>query len=106
MDPRDRDELGRHLEAVVDEEPVAVDPAASGMLADLLEQAAARLREQPDRAQEADENLRLLLRHAAAVEHGVPTADELSEDQLRATVVTEVSMRRALRDLCPLFPIC
>jgi hypothetical protein len=47
---------------------VAVDPAASDMLADLLEQAAARLRQQPERASEADENLRLLFRHAAAVE--------------------------------------
>jgi hypothetical protein len=105
MDPRNQ-ELWRHLEAVIDEEPVGVDPATSEMLADLLEQAAARLREQPERAPEADENLRVLIRHAAAAEHGVATADELSDDQLRTTVVTEESMRRALRDLCPLFPIC
>jgi len=99
-------ELRRELWSAVEQHPSTLDSAAEKRMRGLLEEAAARLAEDPSRAAEARQNVSDFLDRAAAEslpQDQHPGADISIVDQPR---VTADAVELALRRLCPIFPIC
>lgn len=97
-------EIRRGFEAVIEEHPASMTRDGEEAMERLLEQAAARVAEEPDRADEAQQNLQRLLDHAAEVkarEEG--GTDVFTIDRV---AIDADAVRLALRDLCPFFPFC
>lgn len=97
-------EIRRQLNAVVEEHPASMTRDGEEAMERLLEQAAARLAEEPDRADEAQQNLQRLLDHAVEIKAGEEgDGDVVTVDRV---AVDAISIQLALRDLCPFFPFC
>ena len=94
----------QQLHAAVEEHPARLTASADAAIKRLLNHAAERLAAEPDRADEAQSNLRRFLDRAADAGGRDPGgADVLTVD--RAAVDAD-AIQLALRDLCPIFPIC
>ena len=97
-------ELHQQLRQAVEQHPAQMSRDAEEAMEQLLDQAAARLAAEPDRADEARRNLERLLDRAAEAAHDeTGGADVLT---LERAEVDAGAIQLALRDLCPIFPIC
>lgn len=96
----------RQLWASVEQHPTSLAPDAEQELRRRLDEAANRLATDPDRADEAQQNLARLL---DAAQHSTDSSNQPADVDI-ATVgdaeITADALSNALRDLCPLFPIC
>jgi hypothetical protein len=90
------EEARGELRAFVSHHTASMSRGAQRRLATTLDEAAARFSNQPERADEARENIVRFLNRATSLSGGGATFREIDE----------VGVEMALRDLCPIWPIC
>lgn len=98
------DDLRGRLWQAVQDHPTQLTPDGQQRLRQLVGEAAEPLAAQPERTDEAIKNLRHVLDRAAARESEQERGETTTA--YRPTVIDTNKINAALRDLCPIFPIC